>query len=557
MAIKTIINKTISINTPTAITTLLGIESLNGYDVDNENRGLCTINGGNITMLSASTAAYVYFKETASGDTIQLVLRGLGISTIEARTGKGVKVNPSGVVSFSDSITVAARDFTPGYAVKGGFLRKKTEDAESLTLEPTDTIEDPNYCASNKAMGVVDIKALKGEPENASLVFQLIDTHPELAGLNVSYKLHDGTDALSYYEKEVSHVEYIEDKTNGSYTTRTVTETVKVHKDPTDLEEVIWTSAPVTISGVVTPSGVVLDIDSSYKLFANENTVSLHVNSGSSRVEDFYIKSSPYAIDFVVDSANNAFTFNLDEVRPGRYTITVTKKDDLTVTAEYKVVMSGRTAEIVGATKGIDGEDNVTYTIRKGAVCSINYYSEPVDDPKYVWFESDDTTVASVYNDGNRAMIHSLITGVGEGTATIAAYINASGRKKEAGGGSKINLVVAAEKPGMRFIPLDSLTDQQKKDMNLFDTVQGIFAYADRRLVFTSKIEGFDVFYVVTNEGSDTDTTYTYELAMLDKDYIKMVSAATVGDNGGGNGGDNGGGDNGGGNNGDNNGGGD
>ena len=552
MAIKTIINKTIDINTPSALTTLLGVESLSGYEIENNNRGLCTIADGKITMLSASTAAYVYFTDTATGDTIQLVLRGLGISTIEIHAGKNVKVNPTGTVSFSDTMTATARDFTPGYSVKGGFLRKKEESSEALTLEPTDTIEAPNYYASNKAMGVVDVTALKETATGASLVFQLIDTHPELAGLDVSYKLHDGTDAQSYYEKEVTRTEYVEDREHGGYTTRTVTETVKVHKDPTDLEEVIWTSSPVAISGADTPDGVDLDIEANYAISSASSVVSLHVNDSKSRVEDFYISSTPHAIGFAVDSENNAFTFDLSDVRPGRYTVTITKKDDLTVSKEYKVVIKGRVAEVFGAIKGVDGEGNTTYTIRKGAVCSINYFSEPVDDPKYVWFESDDETKASVSNDDSRVLTHSLVAGVGEGTATISAYINASGRKKAAGGNTEINLVVAAEKTGMSFVPLVSLTDEQKKDMKLFDNISSIFAYAGRRLVYTSQIGGFDVYYIVTNEDSETDTTYTYELAMIDKDFVKMVSLPPAdgsnggGDNGDDNGDDNGGGDNGG-----------
>lgn len=550
MAIKTIINKTININTPTAMTTLLGVESLAGYEIENENKGLCTISGGNVTMLSASTAAYVYLTNTESGDTIQLVLRGLGISTIEVRTNKGASVNPTGTVSFSDSITVAARDFTPGYVVKGGFLRKRTASSTALTLEPTDTISDPNYYAANKAMGVVDVTALKETATSANLIFQLIDTHPELAGLNISYKLHDGTDALSYYEKDVSHIEYVEDKENGGYKPQTVTERVKVHKDATDLEEVIWTSASLPISGVDTPDGVALDIEASYKTSTTSSVVSLHINNSKSNVEDFTITSEPFAIGFETDATNNAFKFDLADVRPGRYNVTVTKKNDLTVSKTYKVVISGRVAEVIGAVKGEDGEGNVTYTIRKGNVCTINYVSEPVDDPKYVWFESDDDTKAVISNVGNSPMVHSLVTGVGEGSATISAYINASGRKKAAG--PEITLVVAAERTGMSFVPLESLTDEQKRNMKLFDNVQGIFAYADRRLVYTSKIEGHDVFYVITNEGSETDTTYTYELAMIDKDYVKMVSAAPA-DGGGSNGGNDGGNDggNGGGNGGD------
>ena len=524
--INTVINKTIDINTPTSLATLTGVQDIASYEVCiNENPSLCQISSGNATMLSADTAAYIYFKRTAdTSDAIQLILRGLGVSAVEVTKGKTRAVNPTAKVTFEDEILVSARCFTPGYEVRGGFLRKDDpeDEEEAATLKDTDSAASPHYKAEANAHGVDKVSALQASAVDGNFVFQLVDTHPELAGLDISYKLKDGTDATSYYEKTVSHTEYVTKAEGRGYDTRVVTETVKVHKDLKDLEEVVWTSSPIAISGVKTPEGISVNVAESYKIASESTPVSLQVNSGASNVKNFTIESEPHYIPFEKDEANNAFKFDLADVRPGRYSVSVYKTDDLATRKSYKTIISGRYADVLGAIKTVDGQGAVTYSIRKGAVCSIRYYSEPVDDPKYVWFESDDPTVASIYNDEYRVMNHSVVTGVGEGDCTLTAYINASGRKKAAG--PEISLTVLPPNNNKTFTPLEELTMEQKQGMNLFCGIPELFAFAGTRLVLTSPIEGYDLFYVITNGDDESAGEYEYELAMLQKDYVKLVA---------------------------------
>lgn len=541
--INTVINKTIDINTPTALTTLTGVQDIASYAVCiNENPTLCKIEDGKATMLSADTAAYVYFKRTAdTNDAIQLILRGLGVSAVEVTKGKTRIVNPEDDVEFEDEILVAARCFTPGYAIRGGFLRKDNpnDENEVASLKNTDTAATPHYKAEANAHGVYKVSALQGTAVDGDFVFQLVDTHPELSGLDITYTLKDGTEATSYYEKQVSHTEYVTKEEGRGFDTNVVTETVKVHKDLKDLEEVVWTSDPITISGVKTPEGVAVNVADNYKIASESTTVSLQVNGGASKVKDFSIESEPHYIPFEKDVENNAFTFDLSDVRPGRYNVTAYRTDDLSVRRSYKTVISGRYADVLGAVKAVDGEGAVTYSIRKGAVCSIRYYSEPVDDPKYVWFESDDATVASIYNDEYRVMNHSVVTGVGEGECTLTAYINASGRKKAAG--PEISLVVLPPNNNKTFTPVEELTAKQKQDMNIFCSIPELFAFAGARLVLTHPIEGYDLFYVITNGDEESAGEYEYELAMLQKDYVKLVALSEGGDEGGDTGGNTGG----------------
>ena len=112
--INTVINKTIDINTPKSLATLTGVQDIASYEVCiNENPSLCQISSGNATMLSADTAAYIYFKRTAdTSDSIQLILRGLGVSAVEVTKGKTRTVNPTAKVTFEDEILVSARCFT-------------------------------------------------------------------------------------------------------------------------------------------------------------------------------------------------------------------------------------------------------------------------------------------------------------------------------------------------------------------------------------------------------------------------------------------------------------
>lgn len=524
--INTVINKTIDINTPTSLVTLTGVEDIESFEVcNNENPSLCLIEDGDATMLSADTAAYIYFKRTAdSNDAIQLIIRGLGVSAVEVTNGKSRIVNPTDAVEFENEILVSARTFTPGYAVRGGFLRKDdpSDESEEATLKETDSASSPHYKAEANAHGVYKVSALQGSATDGEFVFQLVDTHPELAGLDVTYTLKDGTEATSYYEKQVSHVEYETKEEGRGYNTKTVTETVKVHKDLKDLEEVVWTSEPIDISGVKTPDGISINIAESYKIASESTQVSLQVNGGASKVENFSIESEPHYIQFKKDAEGNAFTFDLADVRPGRYNVMAYRTDDISNRRTYKTIISGRYADVLGAIKTVDGEGAVTYSIRQGAVCSIRYYSEPVDDPKYVWFESDDENVASIYNDEYRVMNHSVVSGVGVGTCALTAYINASGRKKSAG--PVVSLEVLPPNNNKTFVPLEELSPEQKRDMNLFCGIPELFAFAGSRLVLTHPIDGYDLFYVITNGDDESAGEYEYELAMLQKDYVKLVS---------------------------------